>query len=248
MPKKNKKNYKSKKDISNPRDNFYTPRYATELLLPYIPSDIDYIWECAEGDGAITDILKEQMKYGVVGSDLRDENQSDFFDDRSVPDMLYKMNSAIVSNPPFGLKRKFYDRARELGRPFAFLIPLDYSGWIIDALRDGAEKIVPQRRIDFITPFICRMVYEKEFVVLAKKEMGADAKKWKKFKDIPEEVVYELEPLHKHIYTSWKAIPEELIAKHSSADFHTGWLTWGFNLGASEIFVDLPLDMKKRIF
>jgi len=202
---------------SNPRDNFYTPRYAIEILLPFIPKEIDFIWECASGEGNISKVLREQEKWAVVESDLADENKSDFFDDKFIPEMLYYMKSAIITNPPFGIKKKFFLRCMELGLPFALLIPLDYSGWVIDAIdRGGCEKIIPTRRIDYVTPFICDLVVKKG--------------------------------LTKERHNNWRDIPEQMIVKASSSDFHSGWFTWNFGLGRSETFVDLTLDMKKRMF
>jgi hypothetical protein len=36
--------------------------------------------------------------------------------------------------------------------PFALLIPADYSGWIIEMMQNGCEKIIPTRRVDYLTP------------------------------------------------------------------------------------------------
>lgn len=244
--KKTKENYKSKEKISNPRDNFYTPRYAVELLIPYVPSSVDYVWECANGDGNISNILLEELGLSVVGTDLRDDEPKDFFEDSSIPFLFRETNSAIITNPPFGLKKEFFHRCLKFGKPFALLIPLDYSLWIIDAIRlYGAEKIIPDRRIDFITPFISDLVYKKELLLFLKK-LGL---KYKNFDSIPEEVLQDYGgDIPRYDKMNWKDIPEELITKHSSADFHSGWLTWGFGLGSSEVFVELSNDDKKRIF
>ena len=73
------------------------------------------------------------------------------------------------------------------------LIPTDYCGWIIRAIQDGAEKIIPTRRIDYITP------------------SGLSG------------------------------------ASGHSANFHSMWLTKGFNLGRTETFVELTKEMKENI-
>ena len=125
------------------RDCFQTPDYATRLLIPFIPGGIETIWEPACGQGKICDVL-ELAGYRVAGSDLA--NGFDFFE--TCP----WGTDAIITNPPFSLKQKFYDRCRSFNTPFALLIPADYSAWIIQAVRDGAEKIIPTRRIDYITP------------------------------------------------------------------------------------------------
>ena len=127
------------------RDLFQTPNYATELLTPFIPKSIGVIWECACGEGKIIKILLAHG-YAVAGTDLRFGGFNFLIQD-------YPENyDAIITNPPFSLKRKFYEKCIEFGLPFALLIPADYSGWLIRAVQDGAEKIIPTRRIDYITP------------------------------------------------------------------------------------------------
>lgn len=139
-------------DNTQGRDNFQTPAYATKLLLPFIPENTPNIWECACGSGKISEVLLKNG-YGCVGTDLSLGKKYNFLTMDFPSDEKYKKNTAIITNPPFSLKRKFYDRCRFHEIPFALLIPADYSGWVIDALwKDGAEKIIPSRRIDYITP------------------------------------------------------------------------------------------------
>lgn len=143
------------------RDLFQTPNYATKLLLPYIPREIKHIWECACGNFKIVDVLLEN-EYSVTASDLYEsweENHGrryyqkhNFITHEMDITDADRMCSAIITNPPFSLKEKFYKKCREYNMPFALLIPADYCGWMIQAIQDGCEKIIPTRRIDFITP------------------------------------------------------------------------------------------------
>ena len=41
-------------------------------------------------------------------------------------------------------------------------------------------------------------------------------------------------------------IPSPLIYKYSSSQFHSGWFCYKFNLGRTETFVDLPVDVRKN--
>jgi len=133
------------------RDFFQTPKYAIELLVPFIPSCKE-IWEPACGHLKITNVLKKHG-YKVLSSDIVYEV------DGVVPfNFLTEWrtdvkNDVIITNPPYSLKKKFYERCKEYGLPFALLLPCDYSQWIIDSIRyDGCEKVIPTRRINFITP------------------------------------------------------------------------------------------------
>ncbi len=178
-------------DAPQGRDLFQTPNYATELLIPFIPTKIKNIWECAAGRGKIADVLISRG-YKVTSSDIQEGYGFSF---NFLSDALrnpLEMGTAIITNPPFSLKAKFYRKCREYGVPFALLIPADYSGWIIRATLDGAEKLIPTRRIDYITP------------------NGFSG------------------------------------ANGHTADFHSMWLTWGFNLGKTETFVELSLKEKKE--
>jgi hypothetical protein len=138
------------KEISNGRDLFQTPNYATELLVPFIPKKIKTIWECAVGGYKIYNVLAS-MRFNVIGTDINERPAIDFLKSKTLPSHPLKVDM-IITNPPYSLKRKFYEHCLTFQIPFALLIPADYSGWIIKAVQDGAEKIIPTRRIDYITP------------------------------------------------------------------------------------------------
>ena len=185
MPTKPKTNQPETPKEVQGRDTFQTPNYATELLIPFIPKDTKFIWEPACGDFKISTVLCHHG-YEVITTDLK--YGDDFLQSYQLPIAV----KAIITNPPYSLKQKFYQKCRQYKIPFALLIPADYYGWIIQALMDGCEKIIPTRRIDYITP------------------NGKDG-------------------------------------KNSTSQFHTMWLTWGFNLGKSETFVELTKEMKSNI-
>lgn len=148
MPTKPKNNNK----ISG-RDHFQTPAYATEILIPFIPKKVHTIWECASGKGYMTEVLRN-WGYEVVATDVNHKfkpNRIDFLGERPKQIGLGTID-AIITNPPYSKKREFYEKCLEYEKPFALLIPADYCGWIIEALQYGCEKIIPTRRIDFITP------------------------------------------------------------------------------------------------
>jgi len=147
-------------DKSQPRDLFQTPDYAIDLLIPFIPNNINNIWECAMGEGKIAKRLASK-KYEVYCSDIRPSekywnSEHNFLTDQPFEItrwITYEESFCIITNPPYSLKRKFFKKCIEYGVPFALLISADYSLWTIDAIRKyGCEKIIPDHRIDFITP------------------------------------------------------------------------------------------------
>jgi hypothetical protein len=144
------------------RDAFQTPDYAVDLLLPFLPKrEIYYIWEPAAGEGKISKRLLSKLKCSVWSTDIRcteyvkETNLLNFIEKEKHP--FYWIDRGkepiIITNPPFSLKIDFYERCLEYDIPFALLIPADYAGWNINACQSlGCEKIIPTRRIDYITP------------------------------------------------------------------------------------------------
>lgn len=144
MPTKPKTNQPKTPNTLQERDFFQTPNYAVDLLLPHISKSL-VIWECACGNNKIVNHLAE-LGFSVFGTDLQEGHS--FFD--YIPTQKFEM---ILTNVPFSLKKEFYNKAVEIGKPFALLMPIDFCGWILRAMRDdGAQWLVPDRRIDYITP------------------------------------------------------------------------------------------------
>ena len=142
----NKPKIPQPKCVNQVRDMFSTPWYATDLLVSCmgnIPKST-IVWEPAVGLGHIATRLN-YWGFVVTGSDI-----SSGVDFLTVPAPVN--GGAIVTNPPFSLKREFYERCVWHGLPFALLIPGDWSMWVAKAVRDGCQLIVPTRRIDYITP------------------------------------------------------------------------------------------------
>ena len=139
------KNHKSKRTLvtSGPRatsDERYTPQYALDILLPYLPKD-EIIWEAAYGTGELAKHLR------AAGHEVVGDARMNF---------LHRTPSEfgiIVTNPPYSFKDEFLERAYSLGKPFAFLLPLDaLTGGKRCPLyiRHGIQVLVPRKRINFI--------------------------------------------------------------------------------------------------
>ena len=157
MPTKIKDNTKA-----SGKNLFQTPHYGTRLLLPFL-KPYTMIWEPAAGEGRMAEVLEHE--HAVWRSDVRvyDEhnlvmvNEEWDFLERTKNEIWMQQIQYIVTNPPFDYKIQFYKKCMEYWKtchvPFALLIPADYSGWIIKAVHeDQCQKIIPTRRIDYITP------------------------------------------------------------------------------------------------
>ena len=109
------------------KDDFYpTPPEASQALLDKENFGTGTIWECACGDGAISNVLKEN-EYNVYSTDLNDYgyglSRVDYL-------MTVKPNDNIiyvVTNPPFKLAKEFILKTLDLNIPkSAFLLRLSF--------------------------------------------------------------------------------------------------------------------------
>lgn len=126
-------------------DDFQTPPVAIRPLLPYLKKDW-LIWECASGRGNLVDALNTEG-FLTMGTDILTGH--DFL--KWTP----KKYDCIITNPPFSLKQEFLERAYELGKPFAFLLPLttfETKKRQYLFKKYGLEVIFFDKRINFETP------------------------------------------------------------------------------------------------
>ena len=123
---------------------YYTPRAAIEEMIKILPKDIT-IWECANGQGHITKILRE-YGYKVIQSDINTGQDFLTFEQKEDYDM-------IITNPPFNLKNKFLMKCYELEKPFLLLGPITYleSQKRLKKYKEkGISVFLPPKKIDYI--------------------------------------------------------------------------------------------------
>ena len=106
---------------SLPQDLFETPENALMLLEPTL-NDMQgkVIYEPCCGNGAIVRFL-EQRSFTVISRDLyATEEKHDYL---LSEDPEYDV---LITNPPFCLKHKFFEKAMHSGKPFIMLLPLQF--------------------------------------------------------------------------------------------------------------------------
>lgn len=94
-------------------DEFYTPEYAITPLLKYIKVN-STIWCPFDTERSLFVKLLEQQGHKVIFTHIK--TGVDFFD-CEVPDCDY-----IISNPPYSIKGKVFERLFNIGKPFAMLV------------------------------------------------------------------------------------------------------------------------------
>lgn len=97
-------------------DEYYTPAYAVEPLLKYLPKE-KTIWCPFDKEESQFVKVLAASGYKVIHSHIDEEK--DFFSYE--PDEPYDY---IISNPPFSCKDEVLKRLYELNKPYAMLLPL----------------------------------------------------------------------------------------------------------------------------
>lgn len=101
------------KDKRRELDFYPTPKNVTRALMDFMFKEdrFDFntsIWECACGDGSMSEVLKEYCP-AVYSSDLRSTGYGE------VADFLHTNRkgefNAIITNPPFNLSAQFIEKA-----------------------------------------------------------------------------------------------------------------------------------------
>ena len=145
MTTKNPKEYWSKREKFSKPDECYTPEEAIYPLLPYL-ENFKIIWDCAFGSGRLAEHFNK-FGFNVVGLD-----NYNFLKEDSEKIAKYDV---IITNPPYSQKDKFLEKAFEIGKPFAFLLPLTTLEGIKRSKmfkENHIQMIIPNRRINFENP------------------------------------------------------------------------------------------------
>lgn len=98
-------------------DFYPTPVEVTIALLDFLKLDKNIvIWECASGNGKMSNIMKKKG-YEVIETDI--QTGTDFLN-------TYKTAGAIITNPPFDLSERFIRKAVKEAPIVAMLLKSQY--------------------------------------------------------------------------------------------------------------------------
>lgn len=162
-----------KSENTSEAQEMYTPYYAVEPILKYIPKD-KKIWCPFDKEWSAFVQMFTRQGYFVQHSHI--DEGGDFFQ------FSPQEYDIIVSNPPFKIKDRILQRLYELNKPFAILLPLNslqgvsrhkYFKRGIQILafdqRIGYHNIdsmeVPIEGSPFATAYFCRDVLPKDLIV-----------------------------------------------------------------------------------
>ena len=132
-------------DRSSAGDEVYTPFYAVEPLMEFLPKD-KIIWCPFDEEWSAFYRYFRENHYPVIRSSL--SNAQDFF--RYEPEKW----DILVSNPPFSKKDDVLKRAFSFGKPFALLLPVNsiQGKARFKIFNNDIQMLVFDSRIDYHTP------------------------------------------------------------------------------------------------
>ena len=110
-----------------PNDYYATQPYAVELLLEQETFSHD-IWECACGEGHMSDVL-QSSGYHVFSTDLIDRGYK--YHNKTLDFLTYDVpfNGDIITNPPYKYAKEFVEKSLELiptGNKVAMFLKLTF--------------------------------------------------------------------------------------------------------------------------
>ena len=158
---------------TNESNEMYTPYYAVEPILKYIPKD-KKIWCPFDKEWSAFYQSFKRGGYNVIRSHLDDGK--DFFEYQPYD------YDIIVSNPPFSIKDKILERLYSLNKPFAILLPMNslQGKSRYKFFKQGVQLLTFDQRIGyhnqsnwdipvegspFATAYFCRNILPRDLII-----------------------------------------------------------------------------------
>ena len=130
---------RKKQDFHND-DGYNTTPEMWEMISHLIPKD-KILFEAFLKDNwsSKSAITLRKLGHSVVG-----DPTMDFFDEPPEYDI-------IVSNPPYSIKRKIFERLAILDKPFILIVPISTitKQYVKVLERDKVQMIIPNKRLQF---------------------------------------------------------------------------------------------------
>ena len=133
------------------KDIYYTPDEALQLLLPFLRS-VKSIWDPAAGANKRYPLKTffESRGKRVIPTDICEGEEFNFMTFKT-----RKRFDAIVTTPPYNMRKEFILRCYELDKPFALICPINVleSKLVRNAFKSSPVSIVfPPKNISFMLP------------------------------------------------------------------------------------------------
>jgi hypothetical protein len=102
--------------VSKQGDEYYTPKYVVEILIPFLKNkNYKTIWcPCDKEFSNYVKVFNDQG-FNVIYSHI--DNGNDFLNFQPIEEY-----DIIITNPPFSIKNKIFERCINLKKPFCLLM------------------------------------------------------------------------------------------------------------------------------
>lgn len=133
-----------KKFSHSKEDEYYTPLYAVDIIVPYIKENTT-IW--CPFDTSESQYVKKFQSLGHIVHYTHIDNGYDFLTYN--PDFNFDV---IISNPPFSIKNEILEKCINYERPFCLLLPMTMFNSITSVnifSRFDVQFLMMDKRISF---------------------------------------------------------------------------------------------------
>ena len=152
----------------NIQDEYYTPKCMVDMIIPYINKD-NIVWGPLDTDKSEFVLVLKKNGNKVIHSHLR-ENK-DFL--KYTPKDKFDI---IISNPPFTLKNKVFQKVHDLNIPYALIMGLhclSYYEFAMNFHNKKLQLLIPAKRISFngnvaifTSVYFCEKLLPQDIIII----------------------------------------------------------------------------------
>lgn len=125
-------------------DEYYTPRYAVDILLPYLKKEWKTIWCPFDKEWSNYVIILRELGYNVLHTHIDDGQDFLTYE----PDFHF---DAIITNPAFSIKNKVIEKCQSYNKPYCLLLPYSmfFAKSSVQTVNNNLQLVIIDDRITY---------------------------------------------------------------------------------------------------